>query len=474
MTRGIHVVATVAAMIALASGFSVPARAGGARESPARSGEVSVRVEPERLVLGGEAPPRAEARVSGVPADVEVTLSASLGGFEGARYRPGDRRAPAWVIVVADADGLRVATRVRLFGGGALPTQTTPRARVTVELGGRRFGPVIADQKGQATIQIEVPPEALSATVIAVDENDFATQREVALPQAEWPRALVVVSPALGVGEEGTVSVYVLDARGGWAEDGPAPELELPPGLTLLSPPARTGEPGRWDARVRVVSTAEQVEVGATVGGERAQAGRMRLLASPTGAGRWRGPGPGERAAPPRALGLQVGRATAFGDPVANAGGVDFAWRILRRPIALSVVGSVLVATGLGHTPITIKANETELTDVDYSVTAVAAGARVRVALPAELGLEIEGGLGLGFGSSTYDRRKPNGNMRLQTLTASDTALLLTFGGGVTRRFGPLEAALMLRWLDLRFAADLEVEGSALGLWFGLDGRILF
>jgi hypothetical protein len=274
------------------------------------------------------------------------------------------------------------------------------------------------------------------------------------------------------VGEEGDVTVFALDPRGGWASGGEAPTLELPPGLVLVERPRPAGQ-GRWDGRVRAVATADQVEIGAAVQGERAVPARLRLQATPTGGGRLRRrapSGPGGRAA----LGLRLGFATSLDTPSSFAAGVDFAWRFLRAPVEVAAVGGLWLASGSSENPAFEEGEDDErLRPVDYSLVAIVVGARAGVRLPARLRLETQLGVGVAFASSTYNRMQGMSG-KVEAVDVSDTAPAFYVGGALARALGPGEAVIDVRWVAVSLDAETRVEPTAIGLWGSLGYRLVF
>jgi hypothetical protein len=432
----------------------------------ARAGELTVDVRPDTIVLGGTP---AQVSVRGAPPGGDVRLVSSLGAVDGGALIVRDRRAPGWAIVAADAGDRRAATRVKLVGTGALPTETKPNAQVTVEIGGRRFGPVVADAEGHAAVPVEVPPEAVRARVIAVDEHGLSTERQVALPAATWPRALVVAPEALGVGQEGTLTVFAIDDKGGWrGGKAPAPTIDLPPGLALVDGPTAAG-PGRWDAHVRAVATAEQVEIGASVDGARGTPALMRLQATPVDVARTHTPGGGAGAIGKgaRALGMRLGWATGFDTPSAVAGAVDLGWPVWRGALVLYATGELAIVDGTAGTP-----NE-NIRDVTYSGVGLAAGLRLRARLRARLALDGELGAGWIFASASFQRRQGMSD-NFKDVQNSDGTPILYAGIGLARAMGPGELFFDARWAEAQLDSTLHVAGSAIGLWAALGYRFLF
>lgn len=155
---------------------------------------------------------------------VEPPAPAGPGRFT-ARYRPTPAHQPEVAIVTAISPRCPLCPTPRAVGAAALaisartevPGRTDPSVRVTVEVAGRVFGPVEADEQGRFAVPVEVPPGERMASGVSVDRlgNRRVEPLDLKLPPtrqvgcALWPAVL----PADGRAEAG---VYCLatDARG--------------------------------------------------------------------------------------------------------------------------------------------------------------------------------------------------------------------------------------------------------------------
>ena len=95
---------------------------------------------------------------------------------------------------------MHVAARIMLEGSTVVPFHTSPGASVTMRVGDRNFGPVVADRQGRVEIPIQVPPGIRAGIARAVDHNGAARETEVDLQQPPFPRVLVLAPPTLDVG----------------------------------------------------------------------------------------------------------------------------------------------------------------------------------------------------------------------------------------------------------------------------------
>jgi hypothetical protein len=195
-----------------------PAAAGDT--APAAAGEIHVSIAPTELRLGQDT--EAEV-VAELPAGIERVIFLAAHGriadaeVDGrravARYRPPDDFLPrveviAALVFVAGEPRWGFAA-LPLIGQGAAVIKTRPFAEAEIHIGEQVYGPVKADRRGRAEIEIEVPP----GTSVGIDgegnEVDlqvpaaarvavFAARPEISMAQAAPVELLVVV-----VGKDG-------------------------------------------------------------------------------------------------------------------------------------------------------------------------------------------------------------------------------------------------------------------------------
>jgi hypothetical protein len=148
-----------------------------------------------------------------------------------AHYRAPELHFPAFAIIAAEqavaseprpAGATRSASGSRAFVRGfatvalrapAQPSfRTEPGARVTVQVGGEAFGPVVADHDGQARIAIVVAPGVDHARVRAVSPRGQVTSRDVDLKPPHFPHLLLMAPTVLPVG--GVVELGLIGIAG--------------------------------------------------------------------------------------------------------------------------------------------------------------------------------------------------------------------------------------------------------------------
>jgi hypothetical protein len=160
-----------AALLALAVLVCLGARASEAEGSSlAGGGTLRVTASPRRLVLGKDG--AAELRIATPPDVAELTVTTTAGAIEAvrraaggftARYVPPAERFPRVAIVAAlgrTAAGALVDgwIAIPLHGYGKARIRARPGSALTLRIGDRDFGPVVADQNGRATVTVVVPP----------------------------------------------------------------------------------------------------------------------------------------------------------------------------------------------------------------------------------------------------------------------------------------------------------------------------
>lgn len=189
------------------------------------AGAPTVAVKPRSVLLGSGAV--VELSVSGDGGEIRGFTSlgtlehgAQVGPSATFRYRPPDIRHPATAVLLFWTRAARAndvtLVRVPLIGRTELKVNTEPRASVTVELHDRRFGPVIADRRGRASVPIEVPPHVRSARV-HVDAGGQKSTRQTPIDVPDTnPLAAAFAADAFAADEEGTLIV----AHEGGVDDG--------------------------------------------------------------------------------------------------------------------------------------------------------------------------------------------------------------------------------------------------------------
>ena len=212
------------------------------------AGRIVIRARPERPVKGRDADVALDLSVMGPggepdPGAAPPVVTSSAGAVRDlrpagpgrftARLEMPAARHPELAAILALAPRCPLCPTPRALGTAVLPLtgatvvpgHTDPNVKVTVEIAGRTFGPVVADGAGHFDIPVEVPPGEQYGR--GVSEDRLGNRRDevldlrlppiVRIACAAWPSAL----PADGRSEAGVWCV-ASDARG-----RPAPGARL-------------------------------------------------------------------------------------------------------------------------------------------------------------------------------------------------------------------------------------------------------
>jgi hypothetical protein len=184
-------------------------------------------------------------------------------------WRPGPDPFPRAVpLLLHDPSdpGLPASTVVLLRARPRLPVRTEPGTRVTVQIGRRTYGPVVAGADGVAQASAEVRPGETTATLLLEDAAGNVQRSSLNLGGAPRP-ALAALAEARLPGQERAPRVHLHAV-----EPSGRPWTGAPPAcVTSLGARARvvSVSPGRWTATVprQPDDEAFAVRVDCTVGG---------------------------------------------------------------------------------------------------------------------------------------------------------------------------------------------------------------
>jgi hypothetical protein len=232
----------------------------------ARSAPV-VEAEPSRLVLGPSARAEITVRSAGPSLHSAVSAGTLTRGTSTAGLThflwvpPAQARAPLLVLFAfwdVDAPGLSDITVLGLpcAGRTELSIDTEPGARVTVEVGGTRFGPRRADGQGRLRVPVEVAPNIHEARVVAEISETSKVRVLPLVPQpSPW---LLTFFPERSLDGRPVRALLVI------------PDTEEAPGMDLQAEGARVEReqtaPGRWLGRILPEAGAAQVTLTARTG----------------------------------------------------------------------------------------------------------------------------------------------------------------------------------------------------------------
>lgn len=113
---------------------------------------------------------------------------------------------------------------LRLVGRPRIPIETDPGANVFVEVGGRSYGPFLADAAGVAVAMVDVEPGESSAEVVAKDQAGNQQRTRIALGAPAPPRMVLGDEGPLVAGQP-LPDLYLAAVRGDgqpWRGEAPA------------------------------------------------------------------------------------------------------------------------------------------------------------------------------------------------------------------------------------------------------------
>jgi len=187
------------------------------------------------------------------------------------RYVPPDTRFPQVALLVVElangAERVHAGARIPLACATAFPFHTSGGASVTMRVGDRQFGPVVADKQGHVEIPIEVPPGVRHGQARATDRNGASRETEVDLQLPSFPRVALLAPDGMEAGSLADVTVLAVDETGAPAA---ADTLTLAASAGLAHP-LGAAAPGEarflYEAPVRLAETPS-VKLTATAAGD--------------------------------------------------------------------------------------------------------------------------------------------------------------------------------------------------------------
>ncbi|MBI4508390.1 MAG: hypothetical protein HY698_02060 [Deltaproteobacteria bacterium] len=425
-----------------------------------------VEVDSSVLFLDGTATTPIRARPATGHASGPARFLTQLGGTTSGIYSSQGRRSPGVAIVAAvvplegggEARGHAV---IILVGRGVLPTQTSKGAAVTVEIGNKQFGPVVADSQGKAQVPVEVPPGVATAMVHAVDHKGRRTTRELPLPKSGFATSLVIAPSTLLAGNSATISLFAIRPDG--TPRDPAERLEARVGgapLEVRQVKAVGG--GRWDVHAWAPLGSQGNAHVTLASGEEVLGETTIVLEAP-------------RLAPPPpppilerrhpllgmrpSLGIRAGLATAMG-PAKSA--------LLASHYMLPIKkGGGMLGLAFELTTLLGRAGEYRNKTVSATLFQLSAAAAVRLRFPFGERLAVDAGVGIGAVHAISWFEQAENRRR-----ASATAPVLQAGAGVVLGRDQGEWLADVRYMDARLDPATRVEGNALGFVVTLGYRL--
>lgn len=193
---------------------------------------VTLKPAPRSLTLGVDDKARIDVTVTGdgaalaIPGAIEATVGTlgpltpgpTPGSFRTVFHVPSDRRPQAALVslevMLPTGARVRGTTVIELPARTKFPFRTDPSAIVTLSVGGRSFGPVTADGRGNVAIPIVVPPGVETAQATARGRFGGVKEMEVDLQTRDYPRLLLFAPTAAEAGDVVDVEVWAVEPPG--------------------------------------------------------------------------------------------------------------------------------------------------------------------------------------------------------------------------------------------------------------------
>jgi hypothetical protein len=294
--------------------------------TPARTTLLSG-VDQELAVTIDVSGPGAEAftplRTLATVGTLEMPSPTTPGHFTTRYLPPADRFPEVALLVVELSNGstrAHATARVALQGSTVVPFHTSGGAAVTMRVGDRQFGPVVADHQGHVEIPIEVPPGVRKGQARAVDRNGAARETEVDLRLPTFRRVALLAPESFEVGAFAEVVAIAVN-EDGTPTAAEALTLGASAGLSHALGPGAPGEARFLFEAPRIIGSGAVALTASTAGTPPGRAD----LAVPLHAG-----SPARLDVTPAAKNLVVGEALPvavvisardqFGNPTAAAG----------------------------------------------------------------------------------------------------------------------------------------------------------
>ncbi len=177
--------------IAMVATLGLWASSAGAQSAPAETyytEEIRLRA-PERADLGEQSSVDIQVEASG---DQPPTLVSNVGSLGELRrtsakqyvvtYTLPEKKFPQWAIIAALGERQTFGwTKIALMRHASVVVESEPHVEVRVRVRESEFGPVKADARGQAKLDVVVPPGLEYALSVAIDAMGNASHRRVPL-----------------------------------------------------------------------------------------------------------------------------------------------------------------------------------------------------------------------------------------------------------------------------------------------------
>lgn len=211
---------------------------------------------------------------AGAPEELQVDVSEGRATIERVEQglvvvlRPEALVHPRWILVaVRDrrSESAPVVARVRVRSRPRLPLQVEPGVTLSLEVGGRQYGPFVASETGSIDGRVDQYPGEGAATAVLTDRLGNTTRTEIPLVVDGEPTLVGSSGLELLPGRPPpTFHVAAVQAGGGWSAD--APTCRAPFGAV----PVRQEAPGTWFGALPALVEPQDLRVLCTLGGRQA------------------------------------------------------------------------------------------------------------------------------------------------------------------------------------------------------------
>lgn len=184
------------------------------------------------------------------------------GGRYTADYEMPAEKHPQAIILAAKVKGAPPGWIVlRLLSPTELPTTTSkPRVQVTLELGGRIYGPARSDNRGRVTIPVEVGPGETEAKAVAVDEFGNRRERTVSIPLPSVRRLLGFAErTTLAADGKDATDIYLISVQPSGAPDEALKVVAVRKGGKLSA--SRQIQPGLFHLRYTAPAKLDRTRI---------------------------------------------------------------------------------------------------------------------------------------------------------------------------------------------------------------------
>jgi hypothetical protein len=230
------------------------------------TGALSVKLTPARALAATGDPVLLDVSADGAPPDARLTATTNAGTLGAPRpagpnrfrlsFTPPRERFPQVALVRLElehgTDRESTWVAIPVDGSETLTLETTkPHAKVDVTIGGKTFGPVQADARGQVEVKVVVPPGITTASVRSVDRLGNQKVKSIDLAPPPFPLARLAIPAGASASWADVkplpVEVFAIDPSGAPADAPPA--LQTSHGS--LDAPVPGPVPGAFEATLR-------------------------------------------------------------------------------------------------------------------------------------------------------------------------------------------------------------------------------